>query len=390
MNNSLRFFLCSFLLSGLATTAIAGQRNEDCKACHPLIYSEFHNSAHRKSSIFEDDIHQAVWNVHPLSKQEKYRCADCHTPTDTKLQEALKEGEQAVPEKSDVQTEEAISCSYCHSIEKIEEHADSYNRNILSKKSGTFFSADESRRDKKITFHEKKSFFGLVTKSTGSPFHNIDFTNPNFYSGKVCMGCHAHFENKQGQNVCRAEISDDNAKSNCITCHMPKVSGSATTIKITPTHTSHDFAGARNRPDMLAGYLDMAINKADAGFTVTLKNHATHKLFLQPLRLALLKISIQRKGKTIALKPVPFFRVLGKDGKPAMPWNATGVFKDTMLNAGESRTVSFDTVLQSGDVVESDFGFFLVNPKVVKKFQLENSEQATRFNLLKKTRLVVD
>jgi len=61
-----------------------------------------------------------------------------------------------------------------------------------------------------------------------------------------------------------------------------------------------------------------------------------------------------------------------------------------MLNAGETRTISFDTKLQAGDVVESEFGYFLVNPKVLKKLGLEGSSQATQFNVLKKTRLAVD
>jgi hypothetical protein len=379
------------VLFSLVPAAQALTPNETCKTCHPLIYSEFHDSAHRKSSIHEDEIHNAVWKMHPHSGMEKYSCADCHTPADEKLLTALKAGQPALPEKSPAQVEEAISCSYCHSIKDIEVHADSYNRNILSDDPKMFFSADSVNRGKKIIFKEEKSFFGMMTTTTGSPYHNIDYTNPGFYTGKVCMGCHAHFENKQGQNVCSAELeADESEEKNCITCHMPKVSGTATTIRITQTHTSHDFAGARNRPDMLAQYILLNARRDDSGFAVTIENKATHKLLLQPLRMAILKVVVKSGGKSQVLKPVPFFRILGKDGKPAMPWVADSIFKDNMINAGETRSIPFSQPVQPGDIVEMEFGYYLVNPKLLEKLDLADSREARKFRILKKAKVTIE
>ncbi len=246
------------------------------------------------------------------------------------------------------------------------------------------FAANKDNRDGKIIYKEEKSFFGMFKKTSGSPFHNIDYTNQNFYTGKMCMGCHAHKENAHGQNICRVdETGASNEEKNCITCHMPQVKGSATTIKITKKHTFHGFAGVRNKPEMLAKYLIFGFKKITSGFDITIKNLATHNLLIHPLRLGKLNIRVNDGTKTTKLKSIPFVRILGHDGKPAMPWVATGVFKDTMLKAGEQRAIKYDTVVKTGDIVEVEFGYYLVNPKMHKILNLENSEEATKFFILK-------
>ncbi len=85
--------------------------SSNCKGCHPIIYGEFYNSSHRKSSIFENKVHKAMWDLHPDKKNEKYTCAKCHTPTDLELLKKLEENEKAMPEKNDIQKQEAISCA---------------------------------------------------------------------------------------------------------------------------------------------------------------------------------------------------------------------------------------------------------------------------------------
>ena len=373
-----------FLFFGSLYASDQFETTKTCKGCHPVIYSEFYESAHRKSSIFEDEIHKAIWDKHPNKAKDKYSCAKCHTPTDTRVINALNEAKKAVPKKEAIQTQEAISCVYCHSITDVEKHSTPHDKNILTSKKKTIFSADKNNRDGKIIYKEEKSLFGLFKKTSGSPFHNIDYSNKGFYTGKMCMGCHSHFENSHGQNICTVEETGaNNEEKNCISCHMPKIDGSATTIKITKKHTFHGFAGARNKPQMLAKYLKLGFNNTTTGFEVTVKNEATHKFLTHPLRLAKLNIRVNNGSKTTKLKSVPFFRILGNKGKPTMPWLATEVFKETMLKAGEKRTIKYDTKLKSGDIVEVEFGYYLVNPKMHKKLNLESSEEATKFNILK-------
>ncbi|RLA83807.1 MAG: hypothetical protein DRG78_03235 [Epsilonproteobacteria bacterium] len=364
------------------------QSNKTCKGCHPKIYAEYTSSAHKKSSIFEDSIHKAVWDMHPSKAKNKYTCNECHSPADTRITKALADEKNAVPIKNAAQVDEAVSCVYCHSIKNIEEHANKVNdKNILvnnDKKRPTLFAASKEKRGTKVNYETKTSFMGMFKSTTGSPYHDIDYSNKTFYTGKMCMGCHARFENEHNMDICKIEIDGaKNEEQNCITCHMPQVKGSATTIVISKTHTFHGFAGTKNKPKMLAKYLDFNFVTTNSGFDISLTNQASHKLLVHTFRLAKLNIRIQRGTKTTKLKSESFVRTLGKDGKPTLPWLATEVVKDNMLKAGETRTIKYDTAVKSGDIVEVEFGYYLVDPQLHKELNLENNEEATKFTILK-------
>lgn len=367
-----------------ATASVA--KNDTCKGCHPQIYKEFMGSAHKKSTIFNDPIHKVIWDKHPGKKKDKYACAQCHTPSDPRIMKALEESTAAVP-KDDAAQNEGISCITCHSIKSIESHAKSHDKMILlnnDKKRPTLYAASKDKRDTKVEYKVEKSFMGMFKSTTGSPYHDIDYSNKNFYTGNLCMGCHGHKENSHGQNVCTTEAKGAiDEKSNCITCHMPQVKGSATTIAISKKHTSHDFTGARNKPEMLSQYLKINFKQTNKGFEITLTNEATHNLLLHPLRLAKLNVRVNSGTTTKTLKSQAFYRILGHDGKPAMPWIATEIYKENMLTAGETRTIKYDTIVKSGDMVEAEFGFYLVNPKMQKKLNLIDNKEATKFNILK-------
>jgi len=389
-----------FLVNAYSSSQL--ETNKTCKGCHPAIYAEFNQSAHRKSSIYEDKIHKAVWGIHPDKAKNKYTCNECHTPSDTRITNALAKGDTAVPIENDIQKHEAISCVYCHSIKTIESHAKSNDKNILTDKEKVFYSANKHKINEKIKFQEEKSFFGMMKKTSGSPFHEIDYSNKNFYTGKICMGCHSNFENQHGQNLwavndtkncktCHADFENKeglmecpvNQEKNCLTCHMPKVKGSATTIKITKEHTFHGFAGTRNKHKTLSKYLKFNFVQTDTGFNITVKNEATHNLLLNPLRLGKLNVRINNGSKTIKLNSITFVRILGKDGKPSMSWEATGIYKDTMLKANESRTIKYNTKVVSGNIIEVEFGYYLVNPEMAKALNLQNSKETTDFKVLK-------
>lgn len=359
-------------------------KSNTCKGCHPVIYSEFYNSMHRKSSIFQDKIHNAVWDMHPDKKEDKYSCAKCHTPSDLELLENLKEQKAALPKKSNTQEHEAISCVYCHSIKTIKEHKH-MNENILNSKDKIYFSADkEKRSDKEVSFKESSSFFGMFKKKEGSPYHKIDYSNEGFYSAKSCMGCHSHLQNKNGVDLCRVELDTQaNDQKNCIECHMPKVKGSSTTIKRSATHRYHGFAGVHNKPELLEKYIKLEMIQNSNGFEIVLENEASHDLFLQPLRVAKLNITVSENGKSIKLKPVTFVKVFAKEGKPALPWDADGIYKNTMIKANEKRSIKYDYKLQKGNVVEATLGYYLVNPKMAKKLKLDTDNNISKFHVLK-------
>ena len=369
-----------FLLFVAATTQSQAElENATCKACHPLIYQEYRNSMHSKASIYKDAVHKAVWDLHPAKAKGNYNCAKCHTPSDHRLMK----GKSKLTDNT-IQQNEPISCQQCHKIQSIEKHARA-NKNILTNKKKYFFSADKEKKGKKVEFKEESSFFGLFTKTIGSPYHDIDYSNENFYNGNACMGCHSHKENGKGFAVCDLEVKQGDSKETCISCHMPKVQGPLANQK---EHGVHAYHGANiHSSDMkaLSKYIKFALEKDGSGFTVTIKNEATHTLFPQPLRLAQLRVTIERSGSSIPLRTNSFARVIGSNGKASMPWLADTIISDNSIKALETRKIKYDTMLQEGDQVVVTFGYYIVNPKAAKKLNIADPE-ATRFIVLKEER----
>ncbi len=205
-------------------TLVLLQANESkvCQKCHPIIYEEYYSSSHRKASVFNNQIHKAAWDKHQKDAKG-YTCAKCHTPSDL---DALKHGKLA---KNEIQTEEPISCIYCHTIRAVEE-GENENQNVLNGKNREFYTAEKGKSGQ--AKHEAKtSWFGLVKESKNSPYHKIDYDNKNFYNGNVCMGCHSKANNEHSfdMTMLDASISKDD-KNSCVTCHMPQVLGTKVTI----------------------------------------------------------------------------------------------------------------------------------------------------------------
>jgi hypothetical protein len=346
-----------------------------CAACHPKIVHEYERSMHANSSIYNDVIHKAVWDRHPDKKHNNYKCAKCHTPAD----HDLIEGKYKLG-KNYIQTHEPISCQSCHQIKSIEKHKQS-NTNKYIKKKKYFFSADEKKKGTIVSFHEKSSFWGLVTKISGSPYHDIDYGNENYYNGNVCMGCHDHKRNESGFAICDLSVDQGSSHQTCISCHMPQIKGSFVNLKSTSTHAYHGISIHNGTPQHLAQYIDLNLTVGHNGFDVKLHNQATHALFVQPLRLGQLRVLITRNGASVHLKTVDFHRVIGKDGRPAMPWLADTVLADTTIRAHETRVLHYGYKLQKGDMVTLELGYYLVNPKAADKLGIKD-RKATSFIVL--------
>ena len=373
----------SILLMLIATIqSYATLENTTCKKCHPTIFAEYQNSIHAKASIFKDVVHKAVWDKHPAKPKNNYKCAKCHTPSDHNLilgKSKLSDNE--------IQQTEPISCQACHTIENIEKHTKT-NKNKFIDKEKYFFSANKAKKGTKVVFKEESHFLGMFKTKVGSPYHDIDYGNENYYNGDMCMGCHSHKQNGKGFSVCDMEIKQGKSKETCISCHMPKVKGSLANQKQSATHAFHGHSIHGNTPVTLSKYIKISLDQNKNGFTVNIKNEAIHTLFPQPLRLNQLKVSIEREGKLLSLATQSFVKVIGKDGKPAMPWLATEVLKDTLIKALETRKVIYDTVLQKGDIVILEFGYYLVNPKAAKKLEITD-KSVTKFIILTKKRIKI-
>ncbi|ADV45542.1 multiheme c-type cytochrome [Nitratifractor salsuginis] len=327
-----------------------------CRSCHPAIVKEFEASAHANSSAKKDPFFAAMLKRSP----EKKSCRNCHAPGAKSA-----EGEQG------------MTCLSCHRIESIENHAQA-NRNIYRKEQDKLlFSAQEGREEKVIRYHEESIWFGLKTRRVGSPYHDIDYRKEIFYTGEVCMGCHSHKVNGHGLDLCRmGEEGVKKGKPNCITCHMPKVPGSATSIRQSDTHAWHGAAGLHHGSEKLAQYLKLSVTPDERGFTVTLKNETPHPLLTHPARVLELDTTIDRQGKIQKLPAVTLRKVLGKGGKPTPPWLADSVLKNDIPKANEVKRFHFDTQLSKGDRVEVILGARLLPPPLTKKLGLSEDEAA--------------
>ncbi len=378
----MRSSIALFLLLFATTQTYAVLENTTCQKCHPIIYQEYQNSIHSKSSIYKDAIHKAVWDKHPAKEKGNYNCAKCHTPSD----HSLMSGESTLAD-NDIQQTEPISCQQCHMIESVEKHAKS-NKNILTAKAKTFFAADKALKGTKVVFKEENSFFGMVTTKKGSPHHDIDYSNEGYYNGDSCMGCHSHKQNSKGFAVCDMEVKQGDSKENCISCHMPQVKGSRANQTESKTHAFHGHNIHDVTPALLSKYVKLSVNQNSNGFDVSIKNEATHTLFPQPLRLGQLKVSIERDGKVLELKTESFARVIGTNGQPSMPWIADAIISDTSIKAHETRMVNYDTVLQKGDIVDIQFGYHMVNPTAAKILNITD-ESARKFIILTRERIAI-
>jgi len=339
--------------------------SDNCKECHTQIYNEFTGSMHANATPSKDIIHKVIWDKHPAkNKANRYMCGKCHTPAANNLDKMLTKGQKAMPDMNNKTHQEAISCAYCHRIQTIKKGQKS-NTNIINK--------------------QEKAYYGNLKEHVVSPFHDIlTDDNRHMQSGNTCVGCHSHKMNKYSLNVCSTNIANELDGANCVSCHMPQVKGTVSSLNERKTHAFHGFAGSHYNSEMLQKYVDISILRNIDNFIVNVDNRSSHALLLHPLRLAILKISVKRGKEVIKLKKEIFVRVIGKDGKPAMPWVANKTLKDTMLKANEKRAVKRKFALQKGDEVTVVLGWFLVNPKVVKKLGLQNEEVATKFTVFKK------
>jgi len=371
-----------FLLFLSILSFAASLENTTCKKCHPVIFQEYQNSMHAKASVFKDPVHKAVWDMHPAKQKNNYKCAKCHTPSDHELMN----GEYTL-QNNQIQQNEPISCQACHTIQNVETHAKA-NRNIYTDKKKYFFSSDKERKGQKIIYKEKKSFFGLLTETTGSPYHDIDYSNENYDNGKMCLGCHDHKQNAHGFAVCDMQIKQGDSKESCISCHMPQVEGSLANQKQSAKHAFHGMNIHRKRAD-LSRYVKLSLVQTAQGFDIQITNKATHTLFPQPLRLSQLRVSIERSGKTIPLDTVNFKRTIGTNGKPSMPWVATEVIADNTIKALESRKIAYTHALQKGDTVVALFGYYITNPKAAQKLGITDPA-ATKFITLKEQRFTIE
>ena len=365
------FVIVGLMMSTLAFGAMHFEKNQKCSECHPKIFEEYKTSQHGNATVFQDKIHGAVFDKHPMkNKMQKYRCAKCHTPTADNMKELLTPKNGVLPDPHNETQNEAVACAYCHRITDIKP-GKAMNSNVVSP--------------------DMRKYFANLEPHQKSSFHEIETNVEVFKNGKLCMGCHMHKSNKKQFEVCSTENNNMDGNNNCITCHMPKVDGKPSKFSKETKHAFHGFPGLHGDLSLLSKYVTLDFKNTDKNFIVSVDHQATHSSTLHPLRMAKLVVTIERDGKVIKMDPKKLFKVIGskETGKPTPPWAATAIVKDTRIPAKTKKDFKYDVVLQSGDKVTAKFGYLLVKPKALKKFDLQDNEEAKKFRVIAKETFTV-
>ncbi len=362
-------FLILCALSGFALAAnMHFEKNQKCSECHPSIYSEYQKSQHANATIFKDKIHGAVYDPHPQNwKLEKYRCGACHVPTADNLSELLAANNGVTPDADNETQNEAIACAYCHRIEDTMP-GKAFSKNVVSK--------------------EGKVYFSNKSNPAQSPFHAVKTNKNVFKDGKMCLGCHARKSNKKGFDVCETDINQKAPKKNCIECHMHKVDGAPSVMSKATKHTFHGFPGLHGDLTNLSQYIGMEITSKDDNkmFTVTIDHDVPHASLLHPLRMGKLEVTVKSGSDVTKMQTRKLVKVIGNhegpSPSPTPPWLATMIIKDTRIPANSTKAYPYAWDLKSGDVITAKFGYLLVKPKALKKFNLKNNKEATKFRII--------
>jgi hypothetical protein len=344
---SLWLFLCFSLLVPYVTLghelppdAVAYEKSETCKQCHPLIYEEWNQSMHAKSSVHKDNAHAAVFNTFAKSmekenKPQTYHCANCHAPMPDNLQDLM--AGKAKPNPNEWKESEGVGCVFCHRIRGVVEEK-SFNHYLMNQDGSL-----------------------MVSKPSNKAPHKTS-ASPLFADSLVCLGCHSHMANPKGAAICL--MMEEGIEGNCMSCHMKESAGAPANGSEKTSHRSHIMPGGHDG-DMLkqAVSLDAKVDKkGDINqLTVTIQNLITHTFpSTNPMRLAFLKIvALNKDGKEVwtnfkddIAKEDPqalFAKAFKANDKVGVPsWEAEAVAFDSRIKKGESRAIAYD--LKQADI----------------------------------------
>lgn len=310
------------------------KKSSSCKSCHPAIYREWSESMHSKSSLFSDEAHGVMHSnyadmMKSAGKPADYHCGNCHMPMAGRLDDFI--AGKSLPDGKDWKEREGVGCTFCHRIDSVI-HKGRFNSYSINK-DGALAVSNPSGKSKHKT--RKNVIFGISV---------------------VCMGCHSHFSNEEGVELC--VMREEGEIGNCIDCHMAKVEGKPALMSMTKKkHRSHAIMGGHD-PGMLkkAATFDAAVLDRDGQrvLKIEIRNIITHNFpSTSPMRMAFLKINaLDGSGKVVwqNFKKSPMedreralFMKAFTDGVSigVPPWKATGVAMDTRLKNGEKRTLVY-------------------------------------------------
>jgi hypothetical protein len=361
-------------------------RPEACKKCHEEIYNQWKSSMHAKSTALEDPIHGTFYEQEVGSPKEegaKHKksgtypvCLNCHAPV------AAMEGKTKLDDKKAYAN--GVGCTTCHSFTaykgikkpdgklQLGQAAYVIDHEFLHGPSGISYTKKRVPKDAKWP------------TPVNHPQPMKGSRSALFKSNDICMGCHDQRNNPADVPLCMtgSEYSEGKTFIHCQACHMPPTDVVNKEGK-TVTVFDHTMAGGHDAKMVTQGVaLQMTTTKEGDKYKaeISLRNRLPHAYPTgAPFRNAVLKVAAYDKdGKLLWQNyekhpskddPKAFFAyIMGKDGQPAMPPDATEILKDTRLKPDETRVVEYTFPAEGVGIVRAEFYYNLLSPPLIEKF----------------------
>jgi hypothetical protein len=338
--------------------------SSDCKQCHQQIHDQWMTSTH--SQAYRDPIYQAFLRRVDEQRQGKLTpfCVSCHAPLATVT--------RSVPEKlfdgqpKPALLEEGVSCEFCHTISGSEVE--------LRKLSlGAFLFPRAGQTNVLYGRHAD-------AKTDAHPTERSKF----LLSSELCGTCHRFGHPASGMSI--QDTYDEWTRSpyasegkRCQDCHMPAYSGkTAVDGKERPELHAHVFMGGHTEMIRKAASVQIKSTwkggrKETLDVVASVSNIGAGHLIptgVPGIREMWLEVSILNGSTVAATQKRPFvLELFDSEGKPAMPWDAVRIGKDTRIGPKKTRAEQFSFKLANATDVR-------VEAKLLERLV---SEQAARY-----------
>ncbi len=317
--------------------------SSSCQPCHSEIHSQWQNSTHSKA--FPDPIYQVF--LRRVSEKTGGRsnqfCVSCHAPLATvtgtvpdKLFESPRES---------ALLNESVSCEFCHTISGSEVEVKKISLGaFLFPRIGQTKILYGRHEDAKTDAHATQRSSFLLSSELCGTCHR--FAHPA--SGRVIQDTYAEW--KQSPYA--------RAGTRCQDCHMPPYAGKvAEGAKERAELHAHAFRGGHTDIIRRAASLNLTAqwkkaNQKDAlQVLVEVTNSGAGHLIptgIPGIREMWVEITVFSGQQSLVTERRPLgLELFDEQKKPAMPWDAVSLGKDTRIQPKQTRREKFD--LKTGD-----------------------------------------
>ena len=338
--------------------------SSDCKQCHQQIHDQWMTSTHSQS--YRDPIYQVFLRRVDEQRQGKLTpfCVSCHAPLATVTRSVPQKLFDGQPKPALL--EEGVSCEFCHTISGSEVE--------LRKLSlGAFLFPRAGQTNVLYGRHAD-------AKTNAHPTEPSKF----LLSSELCGTCHRFGHPASGMSI--QDTYDEWKRSpyaaegkRCQDCHMPAYSGKTVADgKERPELHAHVFMGGHTEMIRKAASIQIKSNwkggrKETLEVVASVSNIGAGHLIptgVPGIREMWLEVSILNGSTVAATQKRPFvLELFDSEGKPAMPWDAVRIGKDTRIGPKKTRAEQFSFKLTNATDVR-------VEAKLLERLV---SEQAARY-----------